>query len=44
MVDGQQIMNIPTPNGGFWHFGGFGGTNIWEHGGQNAPFDQFVKI
>ncbi|CAG2214716.1 unnamed protein product [Mytilus edulis] len=43
-VDGQQIMYVGTPGNGFYNYGGFGGSNIWASGGNNAPFDQPFQL
>ncbi|KAK3580326.1 hypothetical protein CHS0354_003561 [Potamilus streckersoni] len=39
-VDNQEVMHINAPAGGFFHFGGFTGDNIWKTGEHMAPFDQ----
>lgn len=37
-------MYVGTPGNGFYNYGGFGGSNIWASGGNNAPFDQPVSL
>ncbi|CAC5391820.1 Beta-1,3-glucan-binding protein [Mytilus coruscus] len=43
-VDGHEVLKVTTPSGGFWNWGGFGGSNIWASGGRNAPFDQPFQL
>nr|ACO07358.1 beta-1-3 glucan recognition protein [Haliotis diversicolor supertexta] len=39
-VDGDVILNQPTPSNGYFSFGGFSGINPWAGHGKDAPFDQ----
>ncbi|KAK7096009.1 hypothetical protein V1264_005357 [Littorina saxatilis] len=39
-VDGHTVQEDRTPPQGYWHKGGWSGSNIWASGGLNAPFDQ----
>ncbi|KAL3858963.1 hypothetical protein ACJMK2_009208 [Sinanodonta woodiana] len=38
-VDNQEVLHV-NPPGGFWHYGGFSGDNLWKSGEHMAPFDQ----
>ncbi|XP_064599317.1 beta-1,3-glucan-binding protein-like [Liolophura sinensis] len=39
-VDDELVLDMPTPEEGYWKFGGFSGEDIWAKGGRDAPFDK----
>ena len=48
-VDGNDVMHVDLPAGGFWEMGGFGSDfpdadNPWQEGDKMAPFDKEVSM
>jgi beta-glucanase (GH16 family) len=48
-LDGNEIMKVEPPEGGFWEMGEFdkdfpGIDNAWQHGDKMAPFDREFYI
>ncbi|XP_045198360.2 beta-1,3-glucan-binding protein-like [Mercenaria mercenaria] len=39
-VDGKPVLTAATPPGGYFQKGHFSGSNIWQNGGNDAPFDR----